>query len=181
MEVLTKDIRYALRGLLKRPGFTAIVVITLALGIGTNTAIFSVVNAVLLRPLPYPDADQLVMIWQRLETRGFDKLSLSRDEFISYRDRNHSFSALAAYTSGGRDLTGATDAEHIQAARVTEQFFSVLGTHALRGRTFLNEEHQPGRERVAILSYELWQRRFAGDSNFAGTGCRGKTSVARAA
>ena len=168
MEVLFKDIRYALRGLLKRPGFTAIVVLTLALGIATNTAIFSVVNAVLLRPLPYPDPDQIVMIWQKLEMRGFDRMSVSPEEFAGYRDRNHSFSAIAAYSFGGRDLTSAGEADRIQIARVTEQFFSLLGTHPVRGRTFLNEEHHEGGDRVAILSYDLWQRRFAGDSNVVG-------------
>ena len=170
MEVLTKDIRYALRGLRKRPGFTAIVVITLALGIGTNTAIFSLVNALLLRPLPYPNPDQLVLIQGRLEVRGipFDKVSSSPQEFVNYRDRNHSFSAIAAYAPGGRDLTGAGDAERIEAAKVTTQFFSVLGIHPLRGRSFSTEEDQPGRDQVAILSYNLWQRRFAGDDNIVG-------------
>ena len=168
MEVLTKDIRYAVRGLLKRPGFTAIVVITLALGVGTNTAIFSVVNAVLLRPLPYPNPDQIVMIWRRLETLSLHKLPASPEEFVDYRDRNHSFSAIAAYAIVGRDLTGAGDAERIDSAKVTAQFFSVLGTHPLRGRTFLIEEDQPGRDQVVILSYDLWQRRFAGDGNIVG-------------
>lgn len=167
MEVLTKDIRYAVRGLLKRPGFTAIVVITLALGIGTNTAIFSVVNAVLLRPLPYPNPDQLVMIWGR-QTQGLHKLPASPQEFIDYRDRNHSFSAIAAYVMVGRDLTGAGDAERIETAKVTAQFFSVLDIHPLSGRSFLVEEDQPGRDHVAILSYGLWQRRFAGDGNIVG-------------
>ena len=167
-DVLTKDIRYAVRGLFKRPGFTAIVVITLALGIGTNTAIFSVVNAVLLRPLPYPNSDQLVMIWGE-QTRGVHKLSASPQEFLDYRDRNHSFSAIATYTFMGRDLTGgAGDPERVETAKVTAQFFSVLGTQPLRGRSFLSEEDQPGRDRVAILSYGLWQRRFAGDDNIAG-------------
>ncbi len=170
MEVLTKDIRYAVRGLLKRPGFTGIVVITLALGIGTNTAIFSVVNAVLLRPLPYPNPDQLVMIQGRMEMRGLPlyKMPASPQEFVDYRDRNRSFSAIAAYAFTGRDLTGAGEAERIDTAKVTAQFFSVLGTQPLRGRSFLTEEDQPGREQVAIISYGLWQRRFAGDANVAG-------------
>jgi putative ABC transport system permease protein len=165
---MTRDIRYALRGLLKRPGFTAIVVITLALGIGTNTAIFSVVNAVLLRPLPYPDSDRIVIVWHRWELRGLDRLSLSPHEFIEYRDRNHSFSAIAAYVPGSRDLTGAGDAERIEAARVTDQFFPVLGTPALRGRTLVTEENEPGSEQVAVISHDLWQRRFAGDDKVVG-------------
>lgn len=165
MEALTKDIRYAFRGLLKRPGFTAIVVITLALGIGTNTAIFSVVNAVLIRPLRYPNPDQLVTFWGRQEIRGvaFDRFSSSTQEFFDYRDRNHSFSAIAAYRFGGRVLTGDGDAERIDTAEVTAQFFSVLGTQPLRGRNFLEEEDQ-----VAILSYGLWQRRFGGDARVVG-------------
>jgi len=167
---LTKDIRHAVRGLLKRPGFTAIVVITLALGIGTNTAIFSVVNAVLLRPLPYPNPDQLVIFWGRLETRGLtlDKFLSSAQEFVDYRDRNHSFSAIAAYKFGGHDLTGDGDAERIDAARVTAQLFSVLGIQPSLGRTFSTDEDQPGRDQVAVLSYGLWQRRFGGDVNVVG-------------
>ena len=168
MEVLIKDIRYAVRSLLKRPGFTAIVVLTLALGIGTSTAIFSVVNAVLLRPLPYPNADQLVMIWGKSETLPVPKLPASPQEFVDYRDRNHSFSAIAAYSVVGRDLTGAGDAERIDAAKVTAQFFSVLAVQPVRGRSFLVEEDQPGHNQVAILSYSAWQRRFAGDGNVVG-------------
>ena len=168
MEVLIKDIRHAVRGLLKRPGFTGIVVVTLALGIGTNTGIFTLINAVLLRPLPYPNPDQLVMIWGRVETGGLLKLPASPQEFVDYRDRNHSFSAIAAYRVVGRDLTGAGDAERIDSAKVTAQFFSVLGTRPLRGRTFLIDENQPGRDQVAVLGYGLWQRRFAGDNNVVG-------------
>jgi putative ABC transport system permease protein len=166
--VLIKDTRYALRGLLKRPGFTAVVVITLALGIGTNTAIFSVVNAVLLRPLPYPESDRIVMIWGKLEMRDLAKLSVSPEEFVEYSDRNHSFSAIAAYAFGGRDVTGAGESERIETTRVTDQFFSLLGTQPLRGRTFSTEENQPGRQQVAVISYDLWQRRFAGDDNVLG-------------
>ena len=168
MEILTKDFRYAVRRLLKRPGFTAIVVITLALGIGANTAIFSVVNGVLLRPLPYPNSDQIVMISGRLDTQGIRNLGSSLEEFASYRDRNHSFSSVAAYAFRGCDLTGAGDAQRIETARVTGQFFSVLGTPSLRGRTFLIEEDQPGGNQVAILSYGLWQRRFGGDGDIVG-------------
>ncbi len=167
---MINDIRHAVRGLLKRPGFTFVVVITLALGIGTNIAIFSVVNAVLLRPLPYPDPDQLVVISGRMEIRGspLNKLPASPQEFVNYRDRNHSFSAIAAYSIVGRDLTGAGDAERIESAKVTGQFFSVLGIQPFRGRSFSSDEDQPGRDRVAIISYGLWQRRFAGNSNVVG-------------
>ncbi len=168
METLVKDIRYSVRGLLKRPAFTAIVVITLALGIGTNSAIFSVVNAILLRPLPYPNSDQLVMIWGKLPARGLPKLPASPREFVDYRDRNHSFSAVAAYLSLGRNLTGLGDAERINATKVTAGFFSVLDTQPVRGRSFFNEEDQPGHDKVAIISHGLWQRRFSGANNVIG-------------
>lgn len=168
MEVLIKDIRYAVRRLLKRPGFTAIVVITLALGIGANTAIFSVVNAVLLRPLPYPNPDQLVTISGTSKSSSIGKYPASLREFVAYRDRNQSFSGIAVHASVGRDLTGAGDAERIDTARVTAQFFSVLGTQPLLGRSFLNDEDQAGRDQVAIISYGLWQGRFAGAENVVG-------------
>ena len=168
MNTLFKDTHYAIRGLLKRPGFTAIAVITLALGIGANAAIFSVVNAVLLRPLPYPDSDQLVMIWGQLPTHGLGKLNVSPPEFVDYRDRNHAFSAIATYASLGRNLTGAGEPERINVTFVTEGFFSVVATRPQYGRTFLREEDQPGHDHVAILSHSLWQRRFGGDRNIIG-------------
>jgi putative ABC transport system permease protein len=168
MESLTKDIRYGVRGLIKHPGFTAIAVITLALGIGANTAIFSIVNAVLLKPLRYPNSDRLVVIWGKLPTHGLDKLNVSPPEFADYRDRNHSFSAMAVYASLGRNLTGAGEPEHVNVTFVTADFFSVLATPSLRGRTLMQEDDQPGHDQVAIISYGLWQRRFAGDENIVG-------------
>lgn len=168
METLLKDIRYGIRSLAKRPGFTATAIITLALGIGANAAIFSVVNAVLLRPLPYPDPDQLVTVWGRLPTHGLDKLNVSPPEFADYRSRNQTFSSVAAYASLGRNLTGVGEPERIDVTFVTDGFFSVLGRPPLSGRTFLNEEDQPGHNQVAILSYSLWQRRFSGDKNIVG-------------
>ncbi|MGH9970956.1 MAG: ABC transporter permease [Pyrinomonadaceae bacterium] len=168
MERLFRDIRFGFRSLLKRPAFAAIAVGTLALGIGANTTIFSVVNAVLLRPLPYPSSDQLVVIWGKLPTHGLNKLSVSPAEFVDYRNRNHTFSAIATYSSIGRNLTGAGEPERLNVTFVTEDFFSVLATRPQTGRTFLHDEDQPGHNHVAILSHSLWQRHFAGDQSIVG-------------
>jgi putative ABC transport system permease protein len=168
METLLKDIRYGIRTLVKQPGVAAIAVITLALGIGANTAIFSVINAVLIRPLPYPNSDQLVMIWGRLPSHGLEKLNASAPEFVDYRDRSHSFSAMAVYASLGRNLTGAGEPERLNVTFVTAGFFPVLATQPLRGRTFFEEEDRPGHNQVAILSHSLWQRRFGGDEKVIG-------------
>jgi putative ABC transport system permease protein len=168
MSNLINEFRHAFRSLRKHPGFTAIAVITLALGIGANSAIFSVVNAVLLRPLPYPTSDQLVMIWGQLPTHGLGKLNVSPAEFVDYRDRNHSFSAVATYASLGRNLTGAGEPERINVTFVTGDFFSVLATPPAYGRSFLHEEDQPGHNQVVILSHTLWQRAFASDKNIVG-------------
>jgi putative ABC transport system permease protein len=168
MESLIKDIRYGIRSMLKRPGFTATALITLALGIGASAAIFSVVNAVLLRPLPYPNPDQIVTIWGKLPTHGLDKLDVSPPEYIDYRSRNQTFSAVAAYASLGRNLTGVGEPERVNVTFVTDGFFPVLGRLPLHGRAFFNDEDRPGHNQVAMLSYSLWQRRFAGDENIVG-------------
>lgn len=154
--------------MIKRPAFTAVALITLALGIGANTAIFSVVNAVLLRPLPYPNPDQLVMIWGKLPTHGLDTLNVSAPEFSDYKNRNHSFSAMAAYATLGRNLTGAGEPERLNVTFATDGFFPVLGILPLHGRAFLSEEDQPGHNTVVVLSYDLWQRRFGGDARIVG-------------
>ena len=168
MSGLLQDLRVATRVLLKRPGFALVMVATLALGIGANSAIFSVVNALLLRPLPYSDANQLVTIWGALPTHGLLQLNASAPEFVDYRDRNHSLSGIAAYASLGRNLTGGAEPERISTTFVTHSFFEVLGVSPLYGRSFISEEDQPGNNRVAILSYSLWKRYFPPASNPVG-------------
>ncbi|MEW6206899.1 MAG: ABC transporter permease [Acidobacteriota bacterium] len=163
-----QDLRYSARMLAKRPAFTIIAIITLALGIGANTAIFSVVNAVLLRPLPYPDSDRIVRIWQSLPSHGLNRLSISPPEFVDYRDRSGSFSSIAVYASQGLNLTGAGEPERITCTYGSWGLFSVLNVQPLRGRDFYAEEDQPGNDDVVILSYGLWQRRFAGDEGIIG-------------
>ncbi len=168
MQTLLQDLRYALRMLAKKPSFTAIALITLTLGIGANTAIFSVVNALLLRPLPYPNADQLVVIWGKLPGHGLDKLAASGAEFVDYRDRNQVFSSVATYASNGRNLTGVSEPERINVTFVTAAFFSVIDTKPLHGRTFFAEEDQPGRDAVVVLNYNLWQKQFGGEAKIVG-------------
>ncbi|MCI0486763.1 MAG: ABC transporter permease [Blastocatellia bacterium] len=168
MQTLLQDLRYGARMLLKKPGFTAVAVLTLALGIGANSAIFSVVNAVLLRPLPYPDSERIVRLWQTLPAHGLERLSLSAPEFVDYRDRSRSFSSLAVYASQGLNLTGAGEAERVTCTYVTRGFFSVLDVRPFRGRNFYVEEDAPDNDLVVILSHALWQNRFGGDESILG-------------
>ena len=165
---MIKEIQFALRGLLKRPAFTAIAVLTLALGIGANTAIFSVVNAVLLRPLPLKDPDRLMTFWHSAPAKGLRHLDLNDALFAYYRERTHTFESLAAYEGGEVALTGNGDPEVVPAAAITFNYFNVLGREPLHGRAFTAQEDTPGNNNVAILSYSLWQRRFGGNPNVVG-------------
>ena len=166
METLLRDIRYGVRSLLKRPGFTAIAVVTLALGIGANTAIFSVVNAVLLRPLPYKDPEQLVWIWEVQAQQ--ERSQFSPAEFLDYQKQNQSLSAMAAYRDMNFTLTGVGEPEQLGGLIVTASFFSLLGVEAERGRIFQPEDGRAGSSRVAIISHDYYQNRFGGDENLIG-------------
>jgi putative ABC transport system permease protein len=152
----------------KSPGFTAMAVLALALGIGANSAIFSVVNTVLLRPLPYKDPDRLVMVWYHVPQKGLKQFSASPLDFIDWRDQSQVFEQMAAFDSLSFNLTGKEEPERIEGARVSASLFPLLGVKAALGRTFLAEEEQPGHERVVILSHGLWQRRFGADPGFIG-------------
>jgi putative ABC transport system permease protein len=163
METLLKDVRYGIRSLLKRPALTAIAVITLALGIGANSAIFSVVNAIVLRPLPYRDSDRLVVIWGSLHNTGLEEIEVSAPEFKDFTDQCKAFQEIAAYVTDGFNLTGVDRPERLSGASVSASLFSTLGQDALHGRTFLAEEDQFEHARVVILSHALWQRLFAAD------------------
>ena len=134
MENFLKDVRYGVRSLLKRPGFTALAVITLVLGIGANTAIFSVVNAVLLRPLPFSDPGRLTQLWEASAKRGRNEIPASYPNFADWRNRNHFFEQVAAYAEWNFNLTGVGEPERIRSAIVSPEFFSVLGIKPLRGR-----------------------------------------------
>jgi putative ABC transport system permease protein len=164
MDTLFRDIRYGFRSLLKRPGFTVIALIALALGIGANTAIFSLVNAVLLRPLPFAEPDRLVWAWGNVRT-GSNRASVSPPDFLDYRQQNTTFEEFAASFSMPvpLNLTGSGEPERLTAAAVTGNYFQALGVHPFLGRTFLLENEKPGSDQVAVLSYGLWQKRFGGD------------------
>jgi putative ABC transport system permease protein len=166
---LWQDLRFGVRMMRKNPGFTLVAVLTLALGIGANTAIFSLVNAVLLRPLPYSDPDRLVVMVKSYPQKGLDSWGLSQADFAMYRDQNHVFERMAAYTSTGFNLTDVGEPERIRGASVTADFFSVLGASPVLGRDFRPEEDAPGKNVVCILSYGFWQRRFGGDPKIIGT------------
>ncbi|HEU4631081.1 MAG TPA: ABC transporter permease [Gemmatimonadaceae bacterium] len=167
MDTILQDLRFAARTLRRNLGFTAAAVLTLALGIGANSAIFSVVNAVLLRPLPYADADRLAMVWGWYD--GFGKTSTSLPDFRDLRERTRAFSQLAALHGTVFNLTGRGEPEQLSADRVTANFFPLLGVRPMLGRGFLPEEEQVGgNDDVVVLSHGLWQRRFGGDPGILG-------------
>ncbi len=167
MNSIIKDVKFALRGLLKHPAFTAIAVVTLALGIGGSTSIFTVVNAALLRGLPYKSPDRLYHIWEQTPKQEFPKREFSYPDYQDYQ-QNNVFEGLAAYSGGGAILSGQGDPESLNATRVNAAFFSVLGVDPLLGRTFQNGEDNQGGPKVTVLTYALWQRRFGADPNIVG-------------
>ncbi len=168
MGTLLQDLKYGLRMLIKNPGFTAVAVLTLALGIGANTAIFSVVNAVFLRHLPYKDPHQLVMVWEQNPSKGWYRNIVSAANFVDWRKQNRVFTDMAAISESGFNLTGTNEPEEILGERVTVNLFSLLGVQAAVGRTFLPEEDQPDGPRVVVLSNGLWKRRYGGDRSILG-------------
>jgi putative ABC transport system permease protein len=167
METIWQDIRYGARVLAKHKAFTLVAVLTLALGIGANTAIFSVVNELLLRPLPYRDADRVVMLWE-VTPSGRHQNTTSRRNFMSWREQAKSFEAIAAFSDQRANLTGVGDPEEVSMQIASSGLFNVLGVDAIVGRTFTKDDIQPGAPRVAVLGYGLWQRKFGGDRGVVG-------------
>ncbi|HXC68685.1 MAG TPA: ABC transporter permease [Pyrinomonadaceae bacterium] len=164
---MIKDVRYAFRALARRPGFTAVAVITLALGIGANTAIFSVVYGVLLRPLDFPQAERLVALREANALKQPDA-QIAPGNFLEWQRQNTVFSDIAAYRTVSYNLTGDGDPERLLAGRISAGLFKTLGVQPVVGRDFLAEEDQPGREKVVIIGAGLWQRRFASDPGVVG-------------
>jgi putative ABC transport system permease protein len=164
---LQQDIRYGLRMFLKNPGFTAIAVLALALGIGANSAIFSVVNALLLRPLPYQDPSQLVVIWENAAHLGFPKNTPSPANFLDWQKQSTLFETMAAFAERSFNLTGIGEPERLDGRRVSANLFSLLGVKPIIGRTFVPDEDKPG-TKVALLNESLWKRRFGSDPNVVG-------------
>jgi putative ABC transport system permease protein len=168
MRNLLQDLRYGLRMLVKNRAFSVVAIFALALGIGANTAIFSVVNAVLLRPLPYRNSDRMVMLWGNFQKLGIERTRAKAAEYEDYRAQNQSFDRIAAFSLDDLTLTGSDRAENLVGARVTASLFTLLGAQALTGRVVLPEDNQMGRNNVAVLSHGFWQRRLGGDQNVIG-------------
>ena len=169
METFWQDLRFGLRLLLKKPGFTLIAVLSLALGIGANTAIFSLVDVVLLRPLPFREPERLVMVWEDASRIGFPRNTPAPANYADWKSQNQVFEDMAAVAGRSFNLTGDGEPERIQGQAVTANFFQLLGVSPQRGRTFLQEEDEPGGSKVALVSHGLWQRRFGGDPRLVGT------------
>jgi putative ABC transport system permease protein len=169
METIVKDIRYGFRSILRRPGFSLVAIIMLALGIGANSAIFSVVNGVLWRPLPYPKPQQLVMAWTNHQARGGPAQEwFSPPEIDDWRAQNKVFSQFSALNNWVPTLTGRAEPESLVGAAVSHDMFNLLGITPARGRTFLAEEDQPNASKVVIVSDEFWRSRFNSDPNIVG-------------
>src|ERR1700721_1395598 len=163
-----RDLRYGLRTLRRNPGFTCVAALTLALGIGAVSAIFTVVNSVLLQPLHFYRPDQLVVVNERNLKMGFPEFPLSPGNYLDFRGHNHSFSGVSAIETTAFNLTGFAEPERVPTAGVTIEFFQVMGARPALGRTFTPQEARVGSEHVVILSYRLWQRRFGGRRDILG-------------
>jgi putative ABC transport system permease protein len=165
---MLSDFKYALRMLVKSPGFTAIAALTLALGIGANSAVFSVVNALLLKPLPFQHLDRLVAVRATLPNQGLKATAVSPADFSDWRSQNTVFQAIAAYRIKDRTIAGTGEPELVGGCSVSADFFSAVQINTVKGRGFLAAEDQPGRDQVAVLGYGLWQRRFGADPSILG-------------
>jgi predicted permease len=169
MDGLLRDVRHAVRNLLGAPGFALVTILTFALGIGANTAIFSVVNAVILRPLGYPHPEQLIYISTQFPSLGFEQFWVSPPEFLEFQERTHAFSAVGVFTTGQANLTAPDRPRRVNSASATAELFPVLGVGAMQGRTFEPAETRPNGARVALLSYGLWQSAFGGRAQIVGS------------
>jgi putative ABC transport system permease protein len=171
MGALLTDLKHGFRALRKAPGFATLAILVLALGIGANTAIFSVVNGVLLRPLPFEDPERLVWLWHVPPAKSFPGMTtfaLSAANYLDWQKQNNVFDRMALFTGGSFTLTSGSRPEHVFAARVESNFFPLLGIQPKLGRTFVAEENQPGKDREVVLSYALWQSHFGSNPNIVG-------------
>jgi predicted permease len=165
---ILKDVRFGLRTFVRNPVFSLVAVLTIAIGIGANVLVLTLVERILLNPLPYPEPDRLVRLIQSYPEQGLDTWGLSPANFAAYHSRNQTFESVAAYSASGTILTGSGDPEYLQAARVSADFFKVFGVNPALGRTFAPGEDAPGKNNVAVISRGLWQRRFGSDPSIVG-------------
>jgi len=163
-----RELRYAFRQLVRQPGFTILAVVALALGIGANTVLFSAINTLFLRPLSYPEPQQLARVWGSFPERGLDRANVSWPRFQAWRDGQQSFTEFSAQSFTGFTMTGRGDPQNLNGVRVTENFFRALGVQPLFGRVFTPEEDKPGGANVAVLTHTFWQKQFGGDQSILG-------------
>jgi hypothetical protein len=168
METLWQDLRYSIRMLFKSRVVTVVAIAAIALGVGANTAIFSVVNAVLLRPLPFDKPEQLVRLFVTNVKKGVNSNPTSYLNFLDWQDQNHSFELMAAYSEGSAAMTEGEAPEQIQGVTISASIFPMLGAKPILGRSFTAEEEQPGKTHVAVISEGLWRRRFGSDAGIIG-------------
>ena len=171
IETTWRDIRFGVRALVHSPVFSVVTVLSLALGIGANTAIFSVVNALLLRPLPFPESERIVHVWHTPPQQSFpglDRFSVSPANYLDWKAQSSTFEQIAVYTYSGFSLSTSNDPLPLIGAAVSSDFFSVLRTNVMQGRTFTPDEERPGRDQVAVISHGLWQRAFGANPNMIG-------------
>jgi len=166
MEELRSNIRFGLRMIRKSPGFASVAIVTLALGIGANTAIFSFVDGVLLKPLPYPRPEEIVQVWEK--PPGFDRNGVSTMNFLDWKNQNTVFSAIAAETGGAVTLSGGQEPVQLRGSRVSAPYFKIFGIRPVLGRAFAPDEDQPGKDQVVVLSHRIWESRFGSDPGIVG-------------
>src|SRR4051812_37056366 len=165
---MLQEFRLAFRILAKSPAFVAIAVATLALAIGANTAVFSLVNALLIRPLPYAAPQRLVLLWEKFTAQGLERIPVSAPEFVDYEKQTKSYAQIAAFTYRDYNLTGGDVAERVQGAVVSPALWPLLGVQPIRGRTFDQTEQGEGRDNEIVISGRLWERRFNSDPSLIG-------------
>src|SRR5215469_16372941 len=168
IDTLFQDIRYAITLLIKKPAFSVVAILGLMLGIGANTAIFSVVNALLLKPLPYRDPGRLVDLWSDNTIDPKAPHAISYTNFVDWREQSQAFEGMAAYTQNDYNLTGSGDPLRLHGVQTTYNLFSLLGVNPMLGRSFLPEDDTPGARPVAILSFSTWQRKLGADRGVIG-------------
>ena len=166
---VSRDIRHALRMILRAPGFSLIAILTFAVGIGVNTAVFNVVNGVLLRPLPYPDADRITMLWVDNRRQGIREDITSYPAYVDWKTQGTSYEHMAGFTPAAYSLTGSGEPERLNGAQATANFFDVMGVQPMLGRVFTRSNtKRPGKDSVVVISHGLWQRRFGGVADVLG-------------